>query len=200
MFQTIIFFIIRSLGGDSFTAFHVDFLQIKPTQIVLPGFYLYMLVFVVTFFASQWLIPQAIRFAFRFELVDHPNSRKKHLKATPILGGISIFISVIFIFFIAVLFLYNYPEIDLNFKLIFGLFSAVALMVFFGLKDDIIEVNPLEKVVFQIVTAFFVIVSCGVRIENFDGLFGIYELPTLFSYLFSVFVFVIVVNSFNSYR
>lgn len=57
--------------------------------------------------------------------------------------------------------------------------------------------SPLEKVIFQIITALFVIISCEVRIDSFDGLFGIYELPVVFSYVFSVFVFVIVVNAFN---
>ena len=41
------------------------------------------------------------------------------------------------------------------------------------------------------------IVSCGVRIDNFAGLFDVYELPIFLSYSFSVFVFVIVVNAFN---
>jgi len=165
---------------------------------VLPSLYLCLSVFVFTFFIAQWFIPQSIRFANRFQLMDHPNTRKTHLKPTPILGGVSIFISVIFALALTVSFLFvNSFSIDINFKRIFGLFSAVSLMVFFGLKDDIFDVSPLEKVVFQIITALFVIISCEVRIESFDGLFGVYELSTFFSYVFSVFVFVTVVNAFN---
>jgi len=164
---------------------------------IAPNIYLYTLVFGVAFFTAQWFIPQAIRFAHRFQLVDHPNVRKNHIKSTPILGGVSIFISVVFALSLTSLFLYCYPRLDLNFKIVFGLCSAVSLMVFFGLKDDIFEVSPLEKVIFQIITALFVIISCEIRIDSFDGLFGIYQLPTVFSYVFSVFVFVIVVNAFN---
>ena len=164
---------------------------------VMPNFYLYSFVFVLAFFTAQWLIPQAIRFAHRFQLVDHPNLKKKHLKSTPILGGVSIFVSVVFALALVSFLLYNSPSIDLDFKIVFGLCSAVSLMVFFGLKDDIFEVSPLEKVIFQVITALFVIISCEVRIDSFDGLFGIYELPVIFSYVFSVFVFVIVVNAFN---
>lgn len=167
------------------------------STILTPTIYLFVLVFGVTFFTAQWLIPQAIRFAHRFQLVDRPNSRKNHIKSTPILGGLSIFISVVFAFSLTSLLLYNYPNIDLDFKIVFGLFTAVSVMVFFGLKDDIFEVSPFEKIIFQIITALFVIIFCEIRIHNFDGLFGVYELPTLFSYVFSVFVFVIVVNAFN---
>ena len=164
---------------------------------VTPNIYLFVLVFGIAFFTAQWLIPQAIRFAHRFQLVDHPDLRKKHIKSTPILGGVSVFVSVVFALSLTGLLLYSYPSIDIDFKIVFGLCSAVSLMVFFGLKDDIFEVSPLEKVIFQIITALFVIISCEIRIDNFDGLFGIYELPTVFSYVFSVFVFVIVVNAFN---
>ena len=172
-------------------------LLLKPISEISLGFYLCIFVFILAFFTAQWLIPQAIRFAHRFQLVDHPNLRKTHIKSTPILGGLSIFISAVFALALTSLFLYNSLTVDLNFKIVFGLFSAVSLMVFFGLKDDIFDVSPYEKLLFQIITALFVIISCEVRIDNFDGLFGIYELPTTFSYVFSVFVFVTVVNAFN---
>ena len=98
---------------------------------VLPSLYLCLSVFVFTFFIAQWFIPQSIRFANRFQLMDHPNTRKTHLKPTPILGGVSIFISVIFALALTVSFLFvNSFSIDINFKRIFGLFSAVSLMVF----------------------------------------------------------------------
>ena len=161
------------------------------------GILLFILVFGTAYITANWMMPQAIRFAHRFQLVDHPDFRKKHLKSTPILGGVSIFISVIFALILSSLFMYSYPSIQLDFKIVFGLCSAVSLMVFFGLKDDILAVGPLEKIVFQVITALFVIVSCGVRIDNFEGLFDVYELPVFMSYIFSIFVFVIVVNAFN---
>ena len=169
----------------------------NPSSEIPLGFYLCIFVFILAFFSAHWFIPQAIRFAHRFQLVDHPNLRKTHTKSTPILGGLSIFISAVFALALTSLFLYNSLSVDLDFKIVFGLFSAVSLMVFFGLKDDIFDVSPFEKLLFQIITALFVIISCEVRIDSFDGLFGIYELPTIFSYVFSVFVFVTVVNAFN---
>lgn len=194
----IIIFIVRSLLKDYFNPLLslIDY-SIFKLETTTPSLFLYVFVISLAFVVSQLLIPQSIRFANRFQLVDHPNFRKTHLKSTPILGGVSIFFVVVFSFVTTMLFLYNQLEIDLNFKLIFGLFSAVALMVFFGLKDDILQAKPTEKVLFQIIIAFFIIVSCEVRISNFGGLFEIYELTTFYSYLFSIFVFVILVNSFN---
>ena len=54
----------------------LDTLLSKSTGLI-PNFYLYSFVFVLAFFTAQWLIPQAIRLAHRFQLVDHPNLRKK---------------------------------------------------------------------------------------------------------------------------
>ena len=186
----IIIFIVRSLLKDYFNPLLslIDY-SIFKLETTTPSLFLYVFVISLAFVVSQLLIPQSIRFANRFQLVDHPNFRKTHLKSTPILGGVSIFFVVVFSFVTTMLFLYNQLEIDLNFKLIFGLFSAVALMVFFGLKDDILQAKPTEKVLFQIIIAFFIIVSCEVRISNFGGLFEIYELTTFYSYLFSIFVF-----------
>ena len=194
----IIIFIVNDFLKDYFNPLllQIDYSILK-AEVATPGFFLYVCVFSLAFGISQLLIPQSIRFANRFQLVDHPDSRKTHLKSTPILGGVSIFLAVIFAFGTTILFLYNQLEIDLNYKLIFGLFSAVSLMVLCGLKDDILQLKPIEKVFFQIITAFFVIVSCEVRIDNFGGLFGIYELSIFYSYIFSVFVFVILVNAFN---
>ena len=194
----IIIFIVNGLLKDYFNplALLIDYSVLKP-EMSSSSLFLYIFVFSLAFGVSQIIIPQSIRFANRFQLVDHPNSRKTHLKSTPILGGVSIFFGVVFTFGMTILSLYNQLELNLNYKLIFGLFSAISLMVFFGLKDDISQAQPIEKVIFQIITAFFVIVSCEVRIDNFGGLFGIYELSTFYSYIFSVFVFVILVNAFN---
>ena len=194
----IIIFIVNDFLKDYFNPLllQIDYSILK-AEVATPGFFLYVCVFSFAFGISQLLIPQSIHFANRFQLVDHPDSRKTHLKSTPILGGLSIFFGVIFAFGTTILFLNNQLEIDLNYKLIFGLFSAISLMVFCGLKDDILQLSPIEKVFFQIITAFFVIVSCEVRIDNFGGLFGIYELSAFYSYIFSVFVFVILVNAFN---
>ena len=188
-------FSARTWTNDLFQLPLLEPLMIESKKML--GLYLCFFVVVLAFFIAQWIIPQAIKFSHHFQLVDHPNFRKEHLISTPILGGVSIFISVVFTLGLTSLLLYNFPNLELNFKIVFGLCSAVSLMVFFGLKDDILEVGPLEKVIFQIITALFVVISCEIRIDSFDGLFGVYQLPTIFSYVFSVFVFVIVVNAFN---
>ena len=148
----IIIFIVNGLLKDYFNplALLIDYSVLKP-EMSSSSLFLYIFVFSLAFGVSQIIIPQSIRFANRFQLVDHPNSRKTHLKSTPILGGVSIFFGVVFTFGMTILSLYNQLELNLNYKLIFGLFSAISLMVFFGLKDDISQAQPIEKVIFQII-------------------------------------------------
>ena len=114
-----------------------------------PGILLCLTVFFTAFIIANWLMPQAIRFAHRFQLVDHPNFRKKHIKSTPILGGVSIFISVVFALILSSLYLYNYPNVELDFKIVFGLCSAVSLMVFFWIERRYFSGKPLRENIFS---------------------------------------------------
>jgi hypothetical protein len=71
--------------NDLLSLLLLDPLFPKPSA-VTANFYLCLFVFGLAFFSAQWIIPQAIQFAHRFQLMDHPDFRKKHSKSTPILG------------------------------------------------------------------------------------------------------------------
>ena len=86
-------FSARTWTNDLFQLPLLEPLMIESKKML--GLYLCFFVVVLAFFIAKWIIPQAIKFAHRFHLVDHPNFRKEHLTSTPILGGVSIFISVV---------------------------------------------------------------------------------------------------------
>ncbi len=87
------------------------------------------------------------------------------------------------------------PKADLV-KLL-SLLGATIILLFLGIKDDLLVLSPKKKLIGQIISSAIIIFLTDVRITSFDGLFGIGELPYLISVLFSLFVFILVINAFN---
>lgn len=127
-------------------------------------------------------------------LMDAPGDRKMHSTQTPTLGGLGVFIvfcltMVIF----GVMAELVQPEL---LKLL-SLFGSLIILVFLGIKDDLISVSPKGKFLGQLVAVLNVVVLTDVRIMGFEGLLGLNELSYVFSVLFSVFVFILVINALN---
>ncbi len=70
------------------------------------------------------------------------------------------------------------------------------LIYIIGTVDDLVGMKPNHKFAVQLVAALLM-PFCGLLINNFYGLFGLHELPVWFSYPFTVFVILLVVNSIN---
>lgn len=149
---------------------------------------------VLAYFLSIKMIPGIIYLANMKGLMDEPGARSMHIKNTPNLGGVAIFIA--FLLTILVIgSLNNFLQPD--FQKLLVLLAAVAILFFLGVKDDLVGLSPTKKFIGQGIAAILVVLITDVRIFSFEGLFGIWELPYLVSVLFSVLVFVFIVNAFN---
>lgn len=134
-------------------------------------------------------IPPIVKVAELKHLFDEPDHRKHHIKRTPTLGGIAIFFSTVFSYFI---FLDYYKLSNIKF-----LIPSLFVLFFLGLKDDILILTPLKKLLSQLIAAFLVVYLGGVRITSFYGLFGIQTLPEIISIVFTILTIVALVNSYN---
>ena len=65
-----------------------------------------------------------------------------------------------------------------------------------GLADDFFSIKYREKFFLQVFAAIVLLQSEN-YIDSFHGIFGLYEIPLLASYLITIFVFIVVVNAFN---
>lgn len=149
-----------------------------------------------TYFSSaMWtvlLIPLLIFISKKFEILDHPNQRKVHVRYVSRLGGVAIFLSVLITLFLA----YFLGKRSFNFDfwkiIICGGLIAFAM----GLWDDLKNISAKKKLFFQICLAF-VSYFLGFRIEEAQiGLshsihFGIFSMPI------TVLWIVTVMNAFN---
>lgn len=144
----------------------------------------FLLSFLLTFIA----IPKIIRVSYRKQLMDVPGSRSSHVKKVPRLGGVAIYFAIMVVTSIFS------PE--MLFKVIFFT-SALVLLFFIGLMDDLLVVAPRKKFFAQIVSALAIVIGSDVRIESFFGLFGIFEIPYLLSVFVTCFIIVLIINSYN---
>lgn len=141
-------------------------------------------------------MPTLIKVAKLKQLVDEPGEdRKIHHRSVPTIGGVMIFISVFF----NVLFWVGFVDADANFDFkAQPLTMACLVLIFFtGLKDDIIGMSPTKKLLVHLFIGLALTTISQYRIESFGGLFGINELPDMLSIVFSVFVYIVIVNAWN---
>ena len=121
-------------------------------------------------------------------LVDKPNYRKKHQGLVPLVGGISIFISVCFAFLISDEFIAH--------KFIY--LGCAGALVLVGALDDRFDLSVKLRAGVQAVVAIIMMVFANLKIDSLGHAFGPWEL-TLgpFSYVLTLFAVWGAVNAFN---
>jgi UDP-GlcNAc:undecaprenyl-phosphate/decaprenyl-phosphate GlcNAc-1-phosphate transferase len=139
--------------------------------------------------ASITAIPVIIKISQLKNLMADPGERSSHVKKTPTLGGVAIFASTLISYF-----LWENPDEG---QLIHLSISAIVILFFLGVKDDILVLSPKKKMFVQIAAAVLVVVLADLRIENFFGIFGINEIPYILSLPLTVFVFIALINAIN---
>jgi UDP-GlcNAc:undecaprenyl-phosphate GlcNAc-1-phosphate transferase len=142
------------------------------------------LAFGITFF----LIPPILKIAKQKQLFDIPNHRKTHSKPIPALGGIGFFVS----FWLVILGLGELSFLaEIRYLLIGGI-----LLLMVGIQDDLIGTSSSTKFIWQIAIGCLLYYA-GFRVEGFYGLFGLGEIPTVFSFILTVITTTFIINAFN---
>lgn len=146
-----------------------------------------ILCFVWSFLVSVFAIPSIINVAHIKQLLDEPNMRTIHVSLTPRLGGIAIFAGLVSAYTIFGDFTKEIQQV----------FAGCIILFFIGLKDDIITLSTFKKFFVQVLAAGIVIFIGDIRISNFHGFLGWYELPYGISYAFTMFVIIGITNAVN---
>jgi UDP-GlcNAc:undecaprenyl-phosphate GlcNAc-1-phosphate transferase len=144
---------------------------------------------ITSFVIAFLIVPVIIKYSLAKNLVDIPGRRKIHKKVTPSMGGIAIFIG----FFISSLIWLDIQGLG------YIKFILVALFVIFfiGVRDDLVPLKAMVKLVGQLMAASLLIFLFDLRIKTFYGLFGLHELPDIVSYIITYFTIIVITNSFN---
>lgn len=155
------------------------------------SFYVMIFLFaiVITFTLGFLATPLLIGFLKKMELVDNPGGRKIHQSQIPSMGGLVFVVALLCTAFVL---LDPSQLLELRYVL-----AAVTLVFFVGLRDDMVDLTPMQKLGGQMVGTIMVVVLSDLRISSFYGFLGIYELPLVVSYLLSVFSIIALTNAFN---
>ncbi len=145
--------------------------------------------FILGFGLVYVTIPPLIRVSIAKHLYDTPNERKATKVVVPTLGGVAIFIGFILSTIIAT---DGYPFGELKY-----LIAAAIIMLFLGLKDDLIEISARKKLLVQLATAVMLITIGNFRFTDLQGAFGIHELNYPLSFAITLFAMIALINAFN---
>ncbi len=148
-----------------------------------------MVIYLLTFFSAlgvtYFLTPLVRSLAIKYKAVDIPNERKVHVTPLPRWGGLAIYAGFTVAIGLALL-LAKYTGINIQSKMIWGIFIGSTLLVIVGALDDVKSMRATTKLFFQIIAALIVFYSgTGIHfISNpFNGIIslGLFALPlTLF--------------------
>ncbi|MFA0543801.1 UDP-N-acetylglucosamine--undecaprenyl-phosphate N-acetylglucosaminephosphotransferase [Vibrio sp. 10N.222.52.B7] len=129
------------------------------------------------------------KFAKKIGLVDKPNARKLHNGAVPLVGGVSICISILY-------FLFNNPEIFPNAELYA---SCVLILVGIGVLDDKYDISFKLRFAVQAGLSIIMMVVGGIELNTIGDVFGSGDVITLgwFGYLVTILAVVGAINAFN---
>ena len=102
----------------------------------------------------------------KINLLDTPNSRKIHTSPVPLVGGISIYLTIFIL-----IFLYDFPNVFEFSILILG------PLVLIGLLDDLFEIQYYIRIILQI-TLILLVMNYGVVIRSldFNFIYNFYDL------------------------
>ena len=134
------------------------------------------------------LIPIFRDLAVRFKALDQPGERKINVTVVPRCGGIAMALGALFPILIWV---------PLN-EFVCALMIGAGIIVFFGIMDDIKELNCYVKFAAQCLAATVVTFYGGVNIDHIGSLLPTYiHLPGIVSILLTLVVIVGVTNAIN---
>ena len=145
----------------------------------------FLTAFSITFLA----IPSIIHIAKKKNLVDVPGNRTSHQEITPSLGGIGIFAGMIFS-----IVLWTPFKVFGDLQYILCSFIIIFLI---GAKDDILPMSASRKMLGQLFAAIILVFKANIKLTSFYGIFGIQDLPYMWSVIITIFTIIVIINAFN---
>lgn len=141
--------------------------------------------FVIGFF----FLPVLIKILKKTNFMDAPGGRKIHKGFIPSMGGIGFVTSIL----LSSAIWFTFEDV-VQTRYFLGAFG---LMFFVGLRDDLVDLTAWQKLGGQLVAAYMVVVVADIRLTGLYGFLGIWDLPVLLSYAFTMFIILALTNSFN---
>jgi UDP-N-acetylmuramyl pentapeptide phosphotransferase/UDP-N-acetylglucosamine-1-phosphate transferase len=157
-----------------------------------PQDYIGWLIFIaasMSFLVSYASYPAIISVAKSKNLMDDSDDRSSHSGKVPNLGGIGMYLSIVVTI--------TLMGAVLDTKSLLLTLGGITVLFFLGLKDDILILSPRKKFTGQFFVALLLIIFTDTRITGLSGIFEITVMPYWLSVMFTLFVFILIINAFN---
>lgn len=161
-----------------------------------------LLSFLLSCIIARIIIPKITVISEKKKLFDMPDERKVHTVAIPRLGGVSFFPTIMFSVSFTLALWYvldDYIAGSIADRIVpefLFLTCGLTLLYIIGIADDLIGVRYKKKFYIQILAALFLPLS-GIYINNFYGVFGIYDLHWAIGIPFTIILVVFITNAIN---
>ena len=130
----------------------------------------------------------------KFNLIDHPDKNKKlHKTKTPLIGGLLIFVCVVYLITVDQLFIINNNFVTKIITILFPIFII-------GLLDDLYNLSPAKKIIFlSSLILLFLYFNKDFLLKElyFDDFKKIYSLNDTLSLFITTFCLLLLINAFN---
>ena len=145
-----------------------------------------VVIFMVALAVSMLLIPVMIRLAPHIGMIDKPDPRKVHAAPIPRAGGIGIVLGAL----LPMVIVLPFSDVMISFYL------GSAILLVFGVWDDIAELGHYVKFIGQFAAAILVVYYGGVVVETFPFM-DMEPLPPSIGKPFTVIALVGMINAIN---
>lgn len=145
--------------------------------------------FIASFLFSYICVPPIVRISHVKKLFDVPNSRKLNKTVVPTLGGVGIFIGITLSL---TLFIGQAKFPELRYIL-----AALIMLFFIGLKDDILIIAPMKKLLIQILAAGVLVFLGNIQITSLSNLFYLNQISIWMSAPISFMLLLFLINAIN---
>lgn len=163
--------------------------------------YEYIISFALAFIVAFSSTPIAKKIAFSVGAVDVPkDARRMHRKPIARLGGLAIFTGFVMSLMFGIISTYLNITGIVPSRQLLGLLVGAFIIVGVGIADDIKQLGPKFKLVFQIIAALSVVLISGTRIMNITNPFvdgGTTQFNDFVSYPLTIIWIVVVTNAIN---
>jgi len=146
-------------------------------------------IFAISFVATWLVFKPLLSIAKKNYLQDNPEARKLQKQPVPVLGGAAVFFGIMMGL--------SFFKTMHTYTALFPIVSAMVIMLYVGLIDDIQGVKAWKRLLLEFLVALLLIYGNRYCICNFQGLFGINFMHLVFAVPLSAVSFVGIVNAIN---
>ena len=143
----------------------------------------------VAFLVTTLVYPHVLSFAIHHHIVDNPNARKLQRVPVPVMGGTTVFIGLLVAVIVGYAFASN-PEV-------LKIMALLIVMYLLGVWDDVKDVSAAFRFAVEMFVVWMMMLLLGVEVNDFHGLWGLYEIEDVVSIPLSLIAGVGIMNAIN---